>query len=71
LAVINAVGDLPGKAAAFEASAATKDPASAAALQLNSRAHHHRKSPRGVHTFAQHARGLPGKATALEAGPRG
>jgi hypothetical protein len=38
LAVIDAVGDLPGKAAAFEASAAAKDPASATALQLNSRA---------------------------------
>jgi hypothetical protein len=38
LAVIDAVTDLPGKAAAFEAAAAAKDPASTTALQLNSRA---------------------------------
>lgn len=38
LAVIDAVSDLPGKAAAFESEAAAKDPASTAALQLNSRA---------------------------------
>jgi hypothetical protein len=38
LAVIDAVADLPRKAAAFEESAAAKDPAGTAALQLNSRA---------------------------------
>jgi hypothetical protein len=38
LAAIDAMASLPDKAAAFEASAAAKDPASTAALQLNSRA---------------------------------